>query len=211
MKKEKLTQHIFACMFMVTCMLPLQAQTGSDCETPTLTTVIVSGTTVKIKWEAISESQDYKVRYRPEGSSDGWEQTHHGKNRVVISGLLCATTYEFQLANICWDFVSDPYFSPWSETHTFTTGACKLGEAGTEAAVLLAPNPVQDLISLHIEGFESAIMQVDIYNLMGEKVTEMQVELNDALQLDVSTLQSGVYTVIISDGNQSIADQFVKQ
>ncbi|MFN0276518.1 MAG: T9SS type A sorting domain-containing protein [Chitinophagales bacterium] len=184
---------------------------GLTCDTPSPSVLVVSSTGAKIAWEAVEGAGNYKIQYRVVGSGT-WQKEHTSKLKQRLTGLACSTTYEYQVAAVCTDGV-EVGVSEYSAIATFTTGACRLSgvDGSDDIAISISPNPAQSFINLYTDGFETETITIEVYNVLGERITGMEVQLEDIVQLDVSTLQSGVYTVIISDGSQSIADQFVKQ
>lgn len=182
----------------------------SPCETPSPEVLLVTAAGAKIGWDSVDGAQNYRVHYREMGETE-WIKAHTSKPRKKLEGLNCGVTYEYQVAAICTDGVSIAV-SEYSPIATFTTGSCKMGaDNESEVALNIMPNPAQSFINLYIEGLESEKLKVEVYNVVGELITGMQVQRDEEMQMDVSALQSGVYTVVISDGSQSVASQFVKQ
>lgn len=67
--------------------------------------------------------------------------------------------------------------------------------------VALYPNPVQDLLNINVD---NAIKSVEIYNIQGQKVLN-----STSNEVDMSSLNSGIYLVKITDENNSIATKKV--
>ncbi|MBC8048146.1 MAG: T9SS type A sorting domain-containing protein [Fimbriimonadaceae bacterium] len=184
---------------------------GLTCETPSVTVVNVLSTGAKLAWSTIDGASNYKVRYRVEGS-DTWQKEHTAKTKIRLMGLDCSTTYEYQVAAVCSDGV-EIGLSEYSEIATFTTGACRIGATDGEGDIglSLSPNPAQSFVNIYADGFTAERVTVEIFNVIGERVASFEMNYDDNMQLNVSELQSGIYTVNISDGMQSVADKFVKQ
>ncbi|MFY8097697.1 MAG: T9SS type A sorting domain-containing protein, partial [Flavobacterium sp.] len=67
--------------------------------------------------------------------------------------------------------------------------------------VALYPNPVQDILNINVD---NAIKSVEIYNIQGQKVLN-----STSNEVDMSSLNSGIYLVKITDENNSIATKKV--
>jgi hypothetical protein len=70
------------------------------------------------------------------------------------------------------------------------------------------PNPAQN--SINIKGLKnvSADAMVEIYSIIGVKVTELKYNYQ---AVDVSNLQRGVYLLKITDNNKNYSQTFIKQ
>jgi len=81
---------------------------------------------------------------------------------------------------------------------------------GTEDFVknsfLVYPNPASSTLTIKGEGFENE--EVEIYNMLGQKVMQRALITNES-SIDVSKLASGVYTLYFV--NAKVSNKFVKQ
>ena len=93
------------------------ATTG--CTVPTgLSVTGLTTTAATLNWTAVPGALSYNIQYRPVGSST-WTSTTSTTTSINISGLTCATNYEYQVETVCSSGTSG--FSPSS---TFVTSAC---------------------------------------------------------------------------------------
>lgn len=76
------------------------------------------------------------------------------------------------------------------------------------------PNPVQEELNLSIGSKENAAYLLTIHNLQGQMVNSRQIELIRGEQLfsmNVSDLPSGVYTLMVTDGERSSSRKILKR
>lgn len=106
-----------------------------------------------------------------------------------------------------WDKSCDET-QTYGETEDYTVVVNTLSVNNPEAQnVRLYPNPTSDVLNLSAN---QAISHVVVYNLLGQKVLEKS--LNDTeVQLDVSTLKSGVYTIQTSSDHSKENLRFIKK
>lgn len=93
-------------------------------------------------------------------------------------------------------------------------------EVGTRAAVVennnqlqLAPNPTKASLQLRLENSWSGLLQGRIINMLGQEVRAFQLDkASGATQttIDVSTLSSGTYRILLSNGVEMVVEGFVK-
>jgi PKD repeat protein len=77
-----------------------------------------------------------------------------------------------------------------------------------ERTMNVYPNPADNSINVAFNGNENA--QLMIYDMVGNLVRNVTMDRND-MQLDISDLQTGMYFMIINDGEQVISRRFIKQ
>jgi len=80
-------------------------------------------------------------------------------------------------------------------------GNVSLGVADEESQLFsLYPNPAGEVVNIQTNLALGTQVDVEIYNLLGQQVYAKQQELKSAtLQVDVNTLNSGVYMVKLTD------------
>ncbi len=73
---------------------------------------------------------------------------------------------------------------------------------------VLYPNPAKDFVNVRLsESFDSAKTQITVTDLSGKQVMSVQY----AEEINVSTLEKGVYMMTITDGNQIENQKLIKQ
>lgn len=68
--------------------------------------------------------------------------------------------------------------------------------------IKIYPNPNNGVFSLMITG-SSAALDVLVFNIIGEKVFELQIIGDHGAKIDLSTLQKGLYVIQVIDRNRS--------
>ncbi|MBN8693283.1 MAG: T9SS type A sorting domain-containing protein [Bacteroidetes bacterium] len=72
------------------------------------------------------------------------------------------------------------------------------------------PNPAKDLINVDLTSLSKEEITVEIKNVLGQSIYQTQ-SLNQHMVINVSTLQSGVYMLIVKQGNQESIKKVVIQ
>jgi hypothetical protein len=80
-------------------------------------------------------------------------------------------------------------------------------EAWGHGSMELWPNPAREVLSVKVSGLSSGRdYSIDVFSISGYKV--MEIKVNDAsseIRLNVEDLVPGIYSVLIKEGNKSIA------
>lgn len=74
------------------------------------------------------------------------------------------------------------------------------------------PNPATDVLNLEVNASQSSEMSVSVFNLMGQKVMEQQVNLNTGINttnISTSDLSSGIYFVTVKANGYENTMKFV--
>jgi hypothetical protein len=125
-----------------------------------------------------------------------------GAFTAAVTGLNANTTYKVRAYAINEAGIS------YGNEVSFTTTDTSLGvEILENNAFKLYPNPVEN--TLHITD-QIEIEQVSLFNLIGQKVLEFDVNSKSAT-LDVSRLSEGIYNAIIKSENAIKTVKVVKQ
>ena len=103
---------------------------------------------------------------------------------------------------VIWQSNGD-YGSGASKTFGFQVITLGTNDVQTIGAVLY-PNPAQNIVN--IVGAEQA--SITVYDVLGRKVWS-QVQANNQVQMDVSTLIAGTYFVRLSKGNQTQTEKLI--
>src|SRR5690606_40839070 len=70
-------------------------------------------------------------------------------------------------------------------------------ERNTLETVYLLPNPVQDILYLHIPT-ENLPLEIDIIDISGKRISS-HIIINPKTELNLSFLQPGIYFIILKD------------
>lgn len=190
----------------------IETFTTGGCQTPgSPSATVVSATSAQIQWTTVDGVSKYRVRYRPQGSTD-WliKAVNHPQSSTVINNLEAATTYEYQLLSIC---TGTNALSAPSSLATFTTNALRM-DADQAASVILYPNPSKGPVTFIAQGSLVNQVTIDVYDVLGKQVAHEQVTLNNgtqSLSRDYSSLAKGVYIIRFSNNGVVNNYKFVKE
>lgn len=137
--------------------------------------------------------------------------------------LLSDNEYEIQrdsLYNISEDSEWNKYISQsmsldLNNSISKTTELALVPHINMKNAINVYPNPSSDLMNIEfIENFEELfINNIDIVDVLGRVVISKKIERNinkSTVVLDISSLKSGLYTLLISNKNYSHTEKFIK-
>ncbi len=91
---------------------------GPTCNTPSGTSETTTQTSATLSWNSVPSASNYTYRYRVNGTST-WTTLSSSNNSVVLNGLACGTTYEWEVRTNC-----SSGSSSYSSTRTFPTSGC---------------------------------------------------------------------------------------
>ena len=91
------------------------------------TGITTTGST--LNWTAVTSAASYNIQYRKTGTTT-WSTATSATTSVAISGLTCATSYEFQVQTVCASGLS-----AFTGSTTFTTLACATSGSSGKIAI----------------------------------------------------------------------------
>ncbi|WP_047547900.1 T9SS type A sorting domain-containing protein [Psychroserpens sp. Hel_I_66] len=77
----------------------------------------------------------------------------------------------------------------------------------TFSSFIMYPNPATNYLEISAR---NKFTTINVSNILGQKVLELNTDSNTE-RLDVSGLQSGVYLIVVSNGNESVVKKFIKK
>ena len=77
-------------------------------------------------------------------------------------------------------------------------------EENITSEISIYPNPTTNY--LYFKGINSELLNIEIYNILGKNIISQEISSNEPM--DVSKLESGIYTIRINDSSESI--KFIK-
>jgi hypothetical protein len=145
--------------------------------------------------------ENIKVSLRPLGTQD-WTSII-GRDSIVFAGLDKCTLYEYQYYGFCGDRLSVP-----SRPDTVKT-SCLNSVNDFQQEVSIRPNPTTNFLTISSNIGQLDNISITITDIAGKSVSYIQViDSNDVIQLDISTLNEGVY---ILDLRNQEGQQFVSK
>ncbi|MBC8172503.1 MAG: T9SS type A sorting domain-containing protein, partial [Chitinophagales bacterium] len=89
---------------------------------------------------------------------------------------------------------------------------CRMGnDTDSELAVNVYPNPAHTELFIQTTGFNAEEIKVNMYNSTGQKIFSVVNNNTEIMQINISEFPAGIYTVLISDNDQTGVKQFVKE
>jgi PKD repeat protein len=75
--------------------------------------------------------------------------------------------------------------------------------------IAIYPNPASDMVNVEFTNFLNEQATISIYNLIGELVYAEKVNpsFNDIVQIDLTSLKSGIYMVNVNDGTKMVSEK----
>ncbi|MDP4999052.1 MAG: fibronectin type III domain-containing protein [Saprospiraceae bacterium] len=187
------------------------------CTTPTgLYADDITRFSVRLNWTAVPTTQRYYVRFRRLGSNT-WINYNTGISTVGLRGVLPGVTYEWSVRALC----SDGTFTAWSKSCTFTGGdansgscdnASKTPASGSlQGSVVAFPNPTSSgSINVEVAYPDQRDLVLSVRDLSGVEL--MSQKLSDgtaSLNLNISTLNPGVYLLIVQNNQVRTVQRIV--
>jgi hypothetical protein len=138
-----------------------------------------------------------------------------GSTTVPLSAL-SSGTYNWRV--VCGCSLTPPYdLTPNSEVDTFVipAGIGTIGNQTLSQEISLSPNPTSGNLILAVAADYDAAEQIIVTDLLGRTVMQENVSVIKGMNnfnLDVSSLTSGAYILILRNGNQQMTSmRFIRE
>jgi hypothetical protein len=179
-----------------------------------LTSTILSSTSVKVTWNAVSQCDTIVVRYKREGTNtyNYIRMPYSNQTSTTINNLTAGARYSWRVKTVCGttssSYSSKKYFTPMNASELpHNELALRRLDDGTELEsrelgidLSVYPNPADYQVKLYFLAEEEANAQVDIFDLNGRIVLSQQVqsvEGDNFVMLETSQLLPGLYVVSV--------------
>ncbi|MGV3460126.1 MAG: glycosyl hydrolase [Flavobacterium sp.] len=160
------------------------------------------GTDVKVTFTMLDTDKDGVVAFL-------WRQTPFAETGMTnAGGLSFSTTLTNQTPGAMISYAAKFAYAgglavtDYISYEVGTSCTAGVGELQLENAVSLYPNPATSTVTLDAGSID--ITKVEVYSLLGSKVLETK-----AAQLNVDSLQSGMYVVRIYSGDKSVTKKLI--
>ncbi|GEM_PF-3540745 len=165
------------------------------CAAPTALTVdTITENSVTFSWTASPDETDgYDWAVFAEGANIDTDtpiatgSVGTGMLNATVEGLDPETTYDIYVQTMCTSETS----SDWEGPQTFTTDNLSTRNFESLDDLSLYPNPVSSILTIESK---NSITAIEIYNLLGQKVYQVQVNKINP-ELDMSLLEKGTYFI----------------
>lgn len=154
------------------------------------------------KWKAVPGADHFELwlsgssdfanskKYKVANTTNGTEQTY----RLPVNILDSAGLYFWKVRALVSGDTSN-----WSESWSFTAVALGIeNDMLAKKGFSIYPNPAKDRIGLMVQSSGTALMQLNISDLLGKSVINAEVQLSNGksmADIDVSSLPAGIYFV----------------
>jgi len=182
-------------------------------------TSTVNATNVTLSWNPVPNSVGCRVSGGPLGSFNqnrnviGFEVSSF---TVPLTAINPAITYNWKV--VCGCSINPPYdLTPDSEVDLFSSGASIAANGGQTSVsdLTLSPNPTNGNLNLAVTAQGNANEQIIVTDLLGRTVMQENVNVIEGMNnfnLDVSSLTSGTYILILRDGNNQMTSmRFIRE
>lgn len=180
---------------------------GIICNTPSNISVSdVTDTTASVNWIAGGNETEWEIKYGTVGfdplSTGESVLDNDGIPNEILTNLQVDTAYDVYVRAICDTNTESDFEGP----QTFTTEALSVGHSNF-ISFNYYPNPVKNELTLTAN---SPMENVVIYNLLGQKQTEVKVKAQ-TLQLNTTSMQQGVYFVKVTINGENKIFRIIKE
>lgn len=186
---------------------------GDLCDRPTTlnNATAITYNAATITWTAETNDVKYKIAYKEAGTSS-WTFLWPTNNNVSLSALTNNTTYKYKVKSKC----SSNLWTNWTDKKDFTTTdppSFSNFEFKTQqeniGGVKVHPNPTNDILNIELP--DTRIKSIQIFNAFGQLVKRLKLEENRLLEVDCSSLASGVYMLVVETEKQGkVSSKFTK-
>lgn len=166
----------------------------------------VTSNSVTISWEGGS-LPSYTMEWGPLGFPQGFGiQFQTDELPVVITPLAPNTQYEFYVQTVCGEWGESVWIGPFFFTTESASGITEYSDFNTK----LYPNPAQNSIILTSD-LLSETGSIQIFDVTGKIMIEVNTGANASEEIQVSSLEAGVYILKINTVKSTQTIRFVKQ
>jgi hypothetical protein len=152
-----------------------------------------------LAWDDMAGALDYTVEFRVAGSADWSSIANTVDTSINATSLNNGTTYEWRVRSNC-----GAEASAFSAICSFTAGQSNssscAGERAVLATVIAYPNPADGAVRIEAMMKGNAAVTVHLMDALGRVVLSQQMNDDFTLDLDVSSLEAGIYMVRATNG-----------
>jgi len=184
-----------------------------NCATPTgLDTMNVGTTTAIVSWAAVTNADDYTLRYKIITEMN-WDNLTINATSISLANLIECSDYEYQVKSNCPNSESD-----YSESSFFNTG-CLSSVNELDAGInhlAIQPNPFNDQFAASFNLEEATDMNVILYSPTGQQLNNYRFNKLGAgahrVELkELSAISTGVYFVAFNTNLGTTVRKVIKQ
>lgn len=183
-----------------TTSTPIGGGGGGTCNKPTgLSSVILSSTSARLAWGAVSGAANYTLQIRRQGATSWFTLGTVSVVSVRLIGLTPNQNYEWRLKANC---------SVWSDPALLFAPSMLPDAAPQDAAIIptlnVYPNPTNGLLTVNPGLRLEEALWIELSDATGRRVLEQQAVAAAPLSVDLSPLQAGVYFLHLRSGDKRL-------
>jgi hypothetical protein len=171
--------------------------------------VIIANNSTTIYADSYSGASTYRFRFTNGSFTYAFDRPNRSFVLSTIPGLLPATTYSVQVA-----LEINGVFGPYGKVCTITTpgSARTVNVSDASLQVVTYPNPFAESFKLDVITASEEVINVKVYDMLGKLVENSNVEAFNVSEFEIgSSYPSGVYNVIVSQGDQVKTQRVIKR
>jgi plastocyanin len=142
-----------------------------------------------------------------------WVSGSHTITSVTIPGGAASFAFSISSGNVqymvtmagTYDYQCD-FHAGSGMTGSFVASAVTSVSAIVLNEMTIEPNPAHDYVTIKTGAMLNSDAKLNVYDLLGRKILSQEMKLNNedaSYTLDISSLKSGMYLVMISSGSTS--------
>ncbi|MBK8706004.1 MAG: fibronectin type III domain-containing protein [Saprospiraceae bacterium] len=195
--------------------------TGGACEVPgSMQALQITTTSALLTWSPVAGALKYEVEVEDDENTIAFSfNALTADTAVLIIGLTPGGNYQFKVKSKCGGGMSSDY-SVWNFFSTATqlvapaTGSAGLPSNGAVQAMStfrVFPNPATTDVAVQLDEPATAPLSVTVMNAQGRQMMRYNGldGTGGRIDLPVSNLDSGLYVVVISDGQSMQSQQLL--
>ena len=105
--------------------------------------------------------------------------------------------------------------STYGETEDYTVNITGSGTSSLQNLSLsgakIYPNPTNDKVFVDVTGIKDELKSVSVMDVSGRSIQNVKVENNGLIEVDLSSLSSGVYSLLLKGNNSSYTKRVIKK
>ncbi|MBX7140545.1 MAG: T9SS type A sorting domain-containing protein [Chitinophagales bacterium] len=166
-----------------------------DCTPPiNLTTLNITSSSAKLKWEVAAGASKYKVQYKIDSMGAPWiaKTVNAANTSIVINNLLAGAQYKWKVRSIC-----SSEKSAYSPVEKFTT-QLRFASAQDQTALLsVYPNPIAQSSIISFIAEENSYLKIELFEANGRSIRTLEEVMLEPgrheIPFDRDGLSAGIY------------------
>ncbi len=175
-----------------------------------LTTLNITSTSAKLKWNASSGVAKYKVQYKVDSTGAPWtaKTVNAANTSIVINNLLAGVQYKWKVRSIC-----NAEKSAYSPVEKFTT-QLKLASATAEATTFnVYPNPFAQSSTVSFMVEENSFIKIELFEASGRRIKTLAEAMLEPgrheIPFDGQGLTAGIYILSLTNSSTIEASKII--